>query len=54
MPSAWSWSSIPELLSYGSSLISGANAYCGVHHATAALTVLPWLDGFHLWVLCGA
>ena len=50
MPSAWL--SIADLLAYGSSLIAGAHAYCGVHAGTTAAAVLPWFDGIHVWVVC--
>jgi hypothetical protein len=54
MPSAWSWTSIAELLTYGSSLIAGAHAYCGATYGTAVQAILPWLDAVHVWVLCGS
>jgi len=54
MPSAWSWTSIAELLGYASSLIAGAHAYCGAHYGIATQVVVSVLDAGHVRVLCGS
>jgi hypothetical protein len=48
MPSAWNWTNIAELLSYASTLIAGANAYCGIHYGAVARVILPLLDGIQV------
>lgn len=53
MPSVWSgWSTISELLEYGSTLILGAYTFCGAHLGPGAVATLQWLDSAHIWVVC--
>jgi hypothetical protein len=52
MPSVWSWTTIVDLLTYGSTLLLGADAYCGAHTGTSLLSIVLWLDGVHVWVAC--
>jgi hypothetical protein len=53
MPSAWTWTTIAELLSYAPTLLAGANAYCGAHYGSVVGAILALFDGTHVGVLCG-
>lgn len=54
MPSVWFWTTISELLTYGSTLVLGADAYCGAHAGISLLSIVLALDGTHVWVACSA
>jgi len=52
MPSVWFWTTIAELLTYGSTLILGALMDCGARYGIGVVGILLWLDGSHAWVGC--